>query len=119
MVLIDNLRSRKRNGPALLPGLPHGIYPRFLIFSPLHLLKGCLKPAPRRQSRLVLLSLPWRETGRSRFPTSTHLLGPETPILFSPNYLSVHNSDTISQYGPFYNSEPWSRSVLRLDIPFP
>ncbi|KAJ5616265.1 hypothetical protein N7537_001379 [Penicillium hordei] len=53
-------------------GFPHGNYPRSLISFPLHLLKGCLKPAPRRQSRLVLLSLPWRETGRSRVPTSTH-----------------------------------------------
>ncbi|KAJ5694961.1 hypothetical protein N7455_002134 [Penicillium solitum] len=79
---------------ALLPGFPHGNYPRSLLSFPLHILKGCLKPAPRRQSRLVLLSLPWRETGRSRFPTSTQLLGLEAPILFSPKYLSARNSES-------------------------
>ncbi|KAJ6138539.1 hypothetical protein N7471_005025 [Penicillium samsonianum] len=74
--------GHETDGPlALLPGFPHGNYPRYLISFPLHLLKGCLKPAPRRQSRLVLLSLPWRETGRSRFPTSTQLVGLESPIL--------------------------------------
>ncbi|KAJ5795600.1 uncharacterized protein N7518_004140 [Penicillium psychrosexuale] len=90
--MLLRLRHETNGTLALLRGFPHGNYPRSLISFSLRLLKGCLKPAPRRQSRLVLISLPWREPGRSRFPTSTQLLGLEAPILFSPKYLSVHNS---------------------------